>query len=99
MLVLTKTSQSVKPSSCSGSEFAVPGIPTSRNQLQLRERRAKDTKRQRRTPPPLPAVSSCYTTQELSDLLQVVLTTHGKTDRQPPGVRQRSKHSSGSKSN
>jgi len=84
MLVLTKTSQSVKPSSCSGSEFAVPGIPTSRNQLQLRERRAKDTKRQRRTPPPLPAV---------------VLTTHGKTERQAPGARQRSKHSSGSKSN
>jgi len=36
MLVLSKTSQSVEP------EFAVPGVPSTR---------AKDTKRQRRTPP------------------------------------------------
>jgi len=53
ILVLTKTSQTVKPAGAS-SEFAVPGIPTSR-QHQLRERRAKDPKRQRRTPP-LPTV-------------------------------------------
>jgi hypothetical protein len=61
ILVLTKTSQTVKPAGAP-SEFAVPGIPTSRqhlhNQQQLRERRAKDTKRQRRTPPlPLPTVN------------------------------------------
>ena len=54
MLVLTKTSQTVKPAGAP-SEFAVPGIPTSRqhlhSQLQLRERKAKDSKRVRRTPP------------------------------------------------
>jgi hypothetical protein len=58
ILVLTKTSQTVKPAGAP-SEFAVPGIPTSRqllhNQKQMSERRNKDTKRQRRTPP-LPTV-------------------------------------------
>merc|ERR1712179_293726 len=35
------------------SEFAMPGVPTSRNHLQLKERKGKDTKRQRRSPPAL----------------------------------------------
>jgi len=38
-----------------GAEFAMPGIPTSRNYLQLRERKGKDNKRQRRSPPSLPS--------------------------------------------
>merc|ERR1739840_25758 len=37
------------------AEFAMPGIPTSRDHLHLRERKWKDTKRQRRSPPTLPA--------------------------------------------
>jgi len=35
------------------AEFAMPGVPTSRNHLQLKERKGKDTKRQRRSPPTL----------------------------------------------
>ena len=51
--MLTKTGQTVKQSGAAVSQFAVPGIPTRQGhgQLQLRERKATDTKRQRRTPP------------------------------------------------
>jgi len=86
ILILTKTSQTIKPAG-STSEFAVPGIPTSRqhlhNQIQNKDRRAKDTKRQRRTPP-LPAVGPL---------------AGSRGERQLSGSRQKNKGSSGSKSN
>jgi len=82
ILVLTKTGQTVKQSGAAVSQFAVPGIPTRQGhgQLQLRERKATDTKRQRRTPP-------------LTVVERVATERHGS------GSKQRSKHSSGSKSN
>lgn len=84
ILVLAKTSQTIKPAS---SEFAVPGIPTSRQQnLNIKERRAKDTKRQRRTPP-LPSIS-----------LAIGQSSSSKGERQMSGPRLKSKTCSGSKS-
>eukprot|EP00092_Neocalanus_flemingeri_P035819 GFUD01038999.1.p1 GENE.GFUD01038999.1~~GFUD01038999.1.p1 ORF type:complete len:505 (-),score=210.55 GFUD01038999.1:133-1647(-) len=83
ILVLTKTGQTVKPAAVQ-SEFVVPGIPAKVGGL--RERKATDTKRQRRTPPPpLPIVGPA--------------TASGKGERHLSGSKQRNKNSSGSKSN